>query len=84
MLSESEQRRLAEIESALLADDPAFARRFTAWHSRRRTRRRVRTPLAVAGVVIGMVTGLAAGSGVGFLIGFLVVAAAAITVMHRH
>lgn len=84
MLSDSEQRRLAEIESAMRANDPAFARRFTAWQSRGRTRR-VLTPLALAGAVIGMVAGLAARSAIGFLIGFLVVgAAAAITVRHRY
>jgi hypothetical protein len=37
MISDAERRRLAEIESSLQADDPAFVRRFK---SRRRQRRR--------------------------------------------
>ncbi len=34
MLSDSEQRRLAEIESALQAEDPVLAQRFTSWPRR--------------------------------------------------
>jgi Protein of unknown function (DUF3040) len=51
MLSDSEQRRLAEIESWLRYDDPAFARRF-AGRSRRTPAERRR--LAVAGLVLAI------------------------------
>jgi len=60
MLSDAEQRRLTEIELALRADDPRFARRFDA-RAKRRYRRRWQAVVALIlafGAVVGVVTGL--------------------------
>ncbi len=51
MLSESERRRLAEIESALRAEDPGFAQRFSARPRRLVARRAVMVLTLVAAVV---------------------------------
>ena len=59
MLSEHEQRRLAEIEMSLSGDDPAFVHRFDRGtpEGRHRRRRMVAVLVAVCGV-IGAVAGL--------------------------
>jgi hypothetical protein len=49
MNSDAERRRLAEIESSLQADDPAFVRRFTS--GRRQRRRTVLLSLVLVGAV---------------------------------
>jgi hypothetical protein len=49
-LSDSERRRLAEIESSLRTDDPGFVRRFAERRLRRRRKRRN----AVAVLAIGV------------------------------
>jgi len=49
-LSEDEQRRLDEMESALLRDDPGFAANVSV--SRVRTRRRI---IAAAGFLLGII-----------------------------
>jgi hypothetical protein len=65
MLSENEQRRLAEIELSLSADDPGFAHRFgrgTA-ESRQRRRRLIAVVVAVCGA-LSAVAGLFANANV--------------------
>lgn len=64
MLSDAEQRRLTEIESALRLDDPRFARRFDA-RARRRHRRRWQAVVALilaVGALVGVITGLVLGN----------------------
>jgi hypothetical protein len=64
MLSDAEQRRLAEIEISLRAEDPRFARRFDAranGGSRPRWQSVVALILAI-GAVLGVVVGLVLGS----------------------
>jgi hypothetical protein len=60
MLSENEQRRLAEIESSLSGDDPGFVHRFgrRTFDGRRRRRRLVAVLVAICGA-IGAIVGLA-------------------------
>lgn len=61
MLSDAEQRRLAEIETSLRVGDPGFVRRFDArWRAPRRWR--VRALLAVPVTVLMTTIGLASGS----------------------
>jgi Protein of unknown function (DUF3040) len=60
MLSDAEERRLAQIESLLRADDPRFVRRFDVEPRRRRLRTLAWVGLAVSLAVV--VTGLVAGS----------------------
>jgi Protein of unknown function (DUF3040) len=58
MFSEAEQRRLAEIETSLRFDDPAFVRRFDArWHTPRKVRilALVAFVLAVTGTVVALI-----------------------------
>jgi len=58
MLSDSERRRLADIESALRADDPRFAHRLEARHRRRRTLAALAAlVIAVAVIVVALVVG---------------------------
>lgn len=59
MLSEHEQRRLAEIEISLSGDDPAFVHRFDRGTPEGRDRRRriIAVLVAICGV-IGAVVGL--------------------------
>ena len=52
MLSDSEQRRLTEIESGLRADDPAFLQRFEG--RRHRSRRWWRGTVALLGLSIAV------------------------------
>jgi hypothetical protein len=65
MLSENEQRRLAEIELLLSADDPGFAHRFGRGtpEIRRRRRRLIAALVALCGAV-GAVAGLFASANV--------------------
>jgi len=68
MLSDAEQRRLAEIEASLRIDDPAFTRRFdTRWHAPRRWRllALLAIPITVLATVIGVVQGSVAVAVVG-------------------
>ncbi len=83
MLSDAEQRRLAEIETLLRVDDPVFVRRFDArWHTRRR--RRILALLAIVIAVTITVVALAAGSVVAAVIGLSVMGAAfGVWVSHR-
>jgi hypothetical protein len=68
MLSEPEQRRLAEIETLLRAADPVFVRRFEhRWGEPRR--RRLRTMLAIPVAVLVTFIGLAMGSVVAAVVG---------------
>jgi hypothetical protein len=61
MLSDAEQRRLAEIETSLRADDPGFAERFDVqW--RRPRRRRIRALCAMPLTMVVTFIALAAGS----------------------
>jgi hypothetical protein len=57
MISDAERRRLAEIESSLQADDPAFVRRFGS--GRRRRRRLLVLSLELVGAVTVTVVALA-------------------------
>ena len=65
MLSENEQRRLAEIELSLSADDPVFAHRFGRGPAEARLRRQrvIAVVVAVCGV-LGAVAGLLASANV--------------------
>jgi hypothetical protein len=56
MISDAERRRLAEIESSLRADDPAFVRRFGS--GRRRRRRLLVLSLELVGAVTATVVAL--------------------------
>jgi hypothetical protein len=67
MLSDGEQRRLAEIETLLRLDDPSFARRFDA--RLRANRRRRLLPLAAMITVAVIVAALAVVGGVLAVIG---------------
>jgi len=68
MLSDAEQRRLAEIEALLRAADPVFVRRFEdRWRSPRRLR--LLAMLAIPVTVLMTFIGLAAGSVVAAVIG---------------
>jgi hypothetical protein len=56
-LSDSERRRLAEIESSLHTDDPGFARRFAErrlGHRRKRRNTVAVLAIGVAAVVVGV------------------------------
>jgi len=76
MFSEAEQRRLAEIEELLRADDPGFVRRFDArWHPPRR--RRFLALLAFVVAVVVTVAALAAGSVGACVVGLSAMGAAA-------
>jgi hypothetical protein len=60
-LSDSERRRLAEIESSLTTEDPAFAHRFAEPRPRRRRRQHnVAALLAITIAVTVVVVGLKA------------------------
>ncbi|WP_432827530.1 DUF3040 domain-containing protein [Dactylosporangium sp. CA-092794] len=61
MLSESEQKRLADIEAAL-RNDTRFVNGFNRAMSRRVTPRRVAAVLIAVAAVTGAIIGLAAGS----------------------
>ena len=61
MLSDAEQRRLAEIESSLLAEDPAFVHRFDTRHRPRRRRTIIASVALTVAVTITAIA-LAAGS----------------------
>jgi hypothetical protein len=75
MLSDAEQRRLAQIETLLRADDPVFVRRFEEqWCQPRRWRRLAMVVIPLA--VLVMLIGLAAGSVVAAVIGLLATCAA--------
>ena len=56
MLSDSEQRRLAEIESRLSNEDPAFVHRFgrRTREGRARRRRWIAVLLALCGVIVAV------------------------------
>jgi len=70
MLSDAEQRRLAEMESLLRAADPVFVRRFEdRWRAARRWR--LLALLAIPVTVSMMFIGLALGGIVAAVIGFL-------------
>jgi hypothetical protein len=73
MISDAEQRRLAEIETVLRRDDPAFVRRFD---KRRVTHRRRRIVALLAIVTAPTVTAveLAAGGIAAAVIGLFVMA----------
>jgi len=62
VLSDAEQRRLAEIESALRADDPSFVQRFETARPDRRRRRTIGAVLAVVAAMTVTVVGLVGGS----------------------
>jgi L-lactate permease len=83
MLSDAEQRRLAEIESLLRAADPVFVRRFEdRWRARRRWR--LLAMLAVPVAVLMTFIGLALGSVVAAVIGLsATVAAFGVWFSHR-
>ena len=51
-LSDSERRRLAEIESSLTTEDPAFAHRFADRQLRRRRRRHNVVALLAVGLAV--------------------------------
>jgi hypothetical protein len=74
MLSDSERRRLAEIESSLRADDPVFVQRFDA-HSRPRRRRTVLALLTFVLAVIIVVIALLCGNVVAVVLGLATAAA---------
>jgi Protein of unknown function (DUF3040) len=58
MLSDGEQRRLADIESGLRAGDPQFVHRLESGHPRRRTLLAILVlVVAVAGTVVALVVG---------------------------
>ncbi|MFG2039383.1 DUF3040 domain-containing protein [Dactylosporangium sp. NPDC048998] len=61
MLSESEQKRLADIEAAL-RNDTRFVNGFNRAMSRRITPRRVTSVIIAIAAIVGAVVGLAAGS----------------------
>lgn len=68
MLSESEQKRLADIEAALRSDT-RFVNGFNRAMSRRVTPRRVASVLIAIAAVVGTVIALAAGSVFGAVLG---------------
>jgi Flp pilus assembly protein TadB len=76
MLSDSERRRLAEIESALQADDPRFVRRLSASPRRLAPRRAVTMVTLIAAVVFTTVA-LVHGSVVATVIGLTIIGAVA-------
>ncbi|WP_433615113.1 DUF3040 domain-containing protein [Dactylosporangium sp. CA-139114] len=61
MLSESEQKRLADIEAALRSD-ARFVNGFNRAMTRRITPRRVTSVIIAVAAIVGAVIGLAAGS----------------------
>jgi Protein of unknown function (DUF3040) len=73
MLSDTEHRRLAEIEALLRRDDPAFARRLDM-RQPRRSRPRILVPLGLLTVVTVTVGGLALGGLVAAVVGLTVTA----------
>src|SRR5262249_13989817 len=74
-LSDSERRRLAEIESSLRSDDPDFVQRFEQRRLRRRNRRNVAALLAISISVIVIVIGLVRGSVAAAVVGLIAVGA---------
>jgi hypothetical protein len=75
MLSDAEQRRLAEIETLLRVDDPGFVRRLeTPWRAPRRWR--LLAQLAIPVTLSTTVVGLALGSVVSAVVGILATGAA--------
>lgn len=83
MLSDAEQRRLAEIETLLRVDDPDFVRRF----DKRRFPPRRRSILALLAIALGWiatVVALASGSLVAAVVGLAVsIAACGVWLSHR-
>ncbi len=77
MLSEAEQRRLAEIESALRADDPTFVHRFETARPGPHRRRTIGAVLAVIVAVTVTVVGLVGGSVAVAVLGVTAIGAAA-------
>jgi Flp pilus assembly protein TadB len=76
-LSDSERRRLAEIESSLRDDDPDFVQRFEQRRlRRRRNRRNVAALLALGIAVIVTVVGLVRGSVGAAVVGLIAIGAA--------
>jgi hypothetical protein len=73
-LSDSERRRLAEIESSLGSDDPAFVQRF-AQRRRPGRRRDIVALLATGAAVIVVVIGLARDSVISAVLGLVAVGA---------
>jgi Protein of unknown function (DUF3040) len=76
MISDSERRSLAEIETALQAEDPAFARRFSA-SPRRRTLHRVVMVLTLVAAVVFTTVALVQGSVIATAFGMTVIGAIA-------
>ncbi|GAA2395190.1 DUF3040 domain-containing protein [Dactylosporangium salmoneum] len=68
MLSESEQKRLADIEAALRSDT-RFVNGFNRAMTRRITPRRVTSVVIAIAAVVGVIVGLAAGSVPGTVLG---------------
>jgi len=77
-LSDSERRRLAEIESSLRANDPGFVQRFEERRLRRqRTRHRLLVLLAIIVAVVVTTVGLVRGNVIVAVIGLIAVGATA-------
>ena len=77
-LSDSERRRLAEIESSLQADDPGFVQRFEERRLRhRRTQHRVLALLAIIVALIVTAVALVRGSVIVAVIGLVAIGATA-------
>jgi hypothetical protein len=77
-LSDSERRRLAEIESSLRADDPGFVQRFEDRRlRRRRTQHRVLALLAIVVALIVTAVALVRGSVIVAVIGLVAIGATA-------
>ena len=75
MLSDAEQRRLAEIETSLRVDDPRFVRRFDKrWRAPRRLR--LLALLALPVTMLTTLIGLALGSVVAAVVGLSATGAA--------
>jgi hypothetical protein len=84
MLSDAEQRKLAEIERSLIAEDPRLARRFSRpWRSRRRPTAALVLIVLMSWIVV--VSALASGSVAVAMLGLIaLIVTVSIWVGRRH